>query len=328
MVQLRSLRALAFAPFAALLFTMDAAAQGPILNPANGHYYQAVPMPAGTSWTTSKAMADAMTHMGLPGHLATIADAAENQFVAAMINPAGVWRHWLGGFQDTSSPSYSEPGGAWTWVTGEDWNFTQWNPGEPNDFGGNEHHLAYDNNANWNYAPDTWAFSAGFVVEYEPALTRFCTAKTGLVCGTPSISATGAPSASMTSGFTISAGPARTCRSGILLYNTAQLVSGIPFQGGTLCVDAMGLRRAGPMNSMGTPGSANCDGLFALDVNAFAHGAWVVPDCAGAPSGLPPNMPAAFLTTQGQSVFAQVWGRDSVATGSFLSDGIEYVVGP
>jgi hypothetical protein len=299
-----------------------------VQNPTNGHYYQAVQMPAGTSWTTCKGLAESMVHLGLKGHLATISDAAENQFVATMINPAGVWRHWIGGFQDLTSPSYSEPDGAWTWVTPEPWGYTQWNPGEPNNFGGGEHHLAYDNNSNWNDAPDTWAFSAGYVIEYEPDITLFCTSKTALVCGAPAIQYTGFPSASQASGFEIAAGPARTCRSGILLYNTAQVAPGIPFQGGTLCVDPMSLRRAGPMNSMGTPGNANCDGQFVLDMNAFAMAAWIVPDCAGAPAGLPPNVPASYLTTPGQVVFTQVWGRDSVATGSFLSSGLQYTVGP
>ena len=312
--------------FAAL--ATAAQAQGPILNPANGHYYQGVPMPAGTSWTTSRNMAASMSHLGLPGHLATISDAAENQFVATVVNAAGLWRHWLGAFQDKTSPSYSEPSGAWTWVTLEPWGYTQWNPGEPNNFGGTEDFMAFDNNANWNDAPDAWAFSAGFVVEYEPLVAGFCTSKSALVCGPPTVQYSGRPSATLSSGFTISAFPARTCKSGIVLYNTTQSATGIPFQGGTLCVEAMGLRRAGPTNSMGTPGNTNCDGQLTLDMNAFAQNAWVVPDCAGAPSGLPPNSAAAYLKTPGQAIFTQVWGRDSVATGSFLSSGVQYVVGP
>ena len=38
--------------------------------------------------------------------------------------------------------------------------------------------------------------------------------------------------------------------------------------------------------------------------------------------------PDPFLLVVGQRVNGQWWGRDSVATGSFLSDGIEYDVGP
>jgi hypothetical protein len=112
------------------------------------------------------------------------------------------------------------------------------------------------------------------------------------------------------------------------MYNTSALGTGLPFQGGTLCVNPSAIRRAGPTNSEGTPGGASCDGEFVLDMNAFAAGAWVVPDCAGMPSGLPPNNPAAFLLNAGQDVFCQYWGRDSVATGSFLSSGLKYTIGP
>jgi len=154
----------------------------------------------------------------------------------------------------------------------------------------------------------------------------FCTAKSGLTCGTPSISWSGAASATANSGFVVTAQPARSCKSGIFLYNR---FAGPPqvFQGGTLCVFPQGLRRAGSTNSGGTPGP-NCDGAFSIDMNAFAQNAWVVPDCAGAPAGIPPSNPAAFLTNAGTSVYGQFWGRDSVGTGSFVSDGIMYFVNP
>jgi hypothetical protein len=155
----------------------------------------------------------------------------------------------------------------------------------------------------------------------------FCTAKTGLACGVPGMSVTGVPSATAGSGFVISSGPARSCKSGILLYNTSA-VAGLPFQGGTLCVDPMGLRRAGSTSSMGTPGGASCDGQFAIDMNTFAVGAWLVPNCDGTPSATPPNNPAPFLSTPGTQVHSQWWGRDSVATGSYVSAGLRYDVGP
>jgi hypothetical protein len=158
--------------------------------------------------------------------------------------------------------------------------------------------------------------------------TTFCTAKATLVCGQPSISAAGTSSVTASSGFTVSAGPARSDKSGILLYNNAGVVAGVPFQGGTLCVPAMGLRRAGSTNSQGTCGPANCTGVFSLDMNAFAQGAWVVPDCAGAPTATPPNNPAAFLLTPGIQIDVQYWGRDSVPTGSFVSNGLSYIQGP
>jgi hypothetical protein len=174
------------------------------------------------------------------------------------------------------------------------------------------------------------ATSEGLIVALyalDPSLGTFCTAKPGLACGPAAISASGFPSASSSSGFTIAAGPARSCKAGFLLYN--ELRGGaLPFQGGTLCVGAAGLRRAGPSNSMGTPGGASCDGSFTLDMNAFALAAWTVPDCGGAPAGLGASNPAAYLSEPGTHVFTQWWGRDSVSTGSFLSDGLEYFVCP
>jgi hypothetical protein len=155
--------------------------------------------------------------------------------------------------------------------------------------------------------------------------TSFCTAKSPLACPTPAIASTGIPSAGSSSGFVVTAAPARSCKSGILLYNTLQ-IPGVLFQGGTLCVSTMGLRRAGPTNSQGTPGN-NCDGAFALDMNAFAAAAWLVPDCAGNP--LQPGLNAApYLSVPGTDVFAQFWGRDTLATGSFVSNGLTWTVGP
>jgi hypothetical protein len=111
-----------------------------------------------------------------------------------------------------------------------------------------------------------------------------------------------------------------------LLYNTAQ-APGQPFQGGTLCLATMGLRRAGSTNSGGTPGNS-CDGVFSIDMNRFAQGLWVVPDCAGSPSGLPTSTPSAFLTAPGTGIFAQFWGRDSTVTGSYISDAASWTIGP
>ena len=161
-----------------------------------------------------------------------------------------------------------------------------------------------------------------------PDPTFFCTAKTTVACGTPAISFNGIPSSSQQSGFIVGAGPARSCKSGILLYNSAQAAAGLPFQGGTLCVESMGLRRAGSTNSQGTPGGANCDGFFAIDINVFTKGAWVVPACDGSPAGIPSNNSAPFLNVAGNQIWAQWWGRDSVATGSLVSDGLSWIVGP
>ena len=155
---------------------------------------------------------------------------------------------------------------------------------------------------------------------YEPGQS-FCTAKAGLACGVPIAGASGAASATAPSGFVVRAWPARGNRLGVLLYN-ASLGTPKSFAGGTLCVESTGVRRGGPTNSLGS--ASGCDGVFSIDMNAFARGTWSVP-----PSGATPSYtPAAFLSQPGQDVWCQYWGRDSVATGSFVSAGIRYVVGP
>ena len=148
----------------------------------------------------------------------------------------------------------------------------------------------------------------------------YCTAKSGLTCGTPAMSSTGFPSASASAGFVISAAPARSNRTGVLLYTNAGR-GNLPFPSGghILCVATPPLRRGGPVNSGGTPGP-NCDGVFSLDMNAFATGNYN--------PAFPTHNPAAFLTTPGEQVNCQWWGRDSIATGSFMSDAIEYWICP
>ena len=166
--------------------------------------------------------------------------------------------------------------------------------------------------------------------EVVDPVIAYCTAKSALVCGTPSISGSGVPSATASSGFMVSAGPARSCRSGILLYNTAAQIPTGPYPAfggpgsGVLCVPQSGVRRAAPTESGGTPGS-NCDGIFAIDMNAFNANTWVATGC-NPPLGQ--TNPAGFLDTPGNLILGQMWGRDSIATGQFLSDGIAWFQGP
>ena len=150
----------------------------------------------------------------------------------------------------------------------------------------------------------------------------YCTAKSGLACGTPAIAFSGQASATALSGFTISAAPARSNRTGILLYTSSGRAN-LPFPAGghILCIASSPLRRGGPTSSGGTPGP-NCDGVFTIDWNAFSHGVWVPP------GGQAANNPAPFLLSAGQVVNVQWWGRDSVASGSFMSDALEYTVCP
>jgi hypothetical protein len=145
-----------------------APAGGPVYNPANGHWYQAVRIAGTVTWPEARRVAETLFHQAYRGHLVTITSAAENQFVISLVNslPGGPFDWWLGGFQDTSAPDYREPGGGWRWITGEPWGFAGWGQGEPNNTP-NEQALHMSRFAShWNDLPESFPLS-GFVVEYE-----------------------------------------------------------------------------------------------------------------------------------------------------------------
>jgi hypothetical protein len=140
----------------------------------------------------------------------------------------------------------------------------------------------------------------------------YCTAKVNS-CGTlPALGFTGYSSAALTSGFVVEGSAANFGKSGLVLYSASGRNSA-PFQGGTLCV-ASPVRRSVPATATGGA-PATCTNTLALDLNAFA---------AGHNGG----NPAAYLRVIGQQVNVQWWARDTLAHGSYLTDGGEYVVGP
>jgi len=94
--------------------------------------------------------------------------------------------------------------------------------------------------------------------------------------------------------------------------------SPFPSGGHILCIGTP-VRRGGPANSGGTPGP-NCDGFFSLDINEFASGNYM--------PGFPTFNPAAFLLVAGTQVNVQWWGRDTVPTGSFMSDAVQFFTRP
>ncbi|GAB4094175.1 HYR domain-containing protein [Flaviaesturariibacter terrae] len=94
--------------------------------------------------------------IALGGHLVTISDAQENAFVSAM-SPNFIWI----GHTDR------EVEGTFKWVTSEPVTYTNWNSGEPNNYGGNEDWavINWGPNGTWN----DWFYyeNALFVVEFE-----------------------------------------------------------------------------------------------------------------------------------------------------------------
>lgn len=113
-----------------------------IYNPANEHYYAVVRVRGGMTPATAEANArNLRAPNGKPGYLATITSQAEWNWVKQkLLPPLNGATALLGGKQ---TPLASEPGGGWTWTTGEAWSYTDWRPGQPdNNAAGGEDWLA------------------------------------------------------------------------------------------------------------------------------------------------------------------------------------------
>lgn len=130
-----------------------------VFSSANGHHYERV-LQDGITWPEANALATARTHLGVPGHLATITDQAEREFVNT--NFGDVVSIWLGGFWDRDNAAI------WRWVTGEPWSFTAFHPGEPNNLNGSFAYLMLNPTGLAWY--DAWEgdTAKGFLIEYSP----------------------------------------------------------------------------------------------------------------------------------------------------------------
>lgn len=167
------------------------------------------------------------------------------------------------------------------------------------------------------------AGSSGYAIQLAvagdccTAAVAYCTAKVNSLGCTPFVAASGASSASASSGFVVSAAQVRNQKLGLLFYGFAGRES-LPFQGGTLCVASPRYRTpTSSSNGDATPAD-NCSGVHSLDMNAFA-------------AGLLGGAPQAGLSIPGQVVTCQWWGRDpgfAPPNGATLSDALEYDVCP
>jgi hypothetical protein len=160
-----------------------------------------------------------------------------------------------------------------------------------------------------------YGYAAALDLGYAPQ--GYCTAKVNSLGCSPAISFTGNPSASTASGFTVIAQSEINQKAGMLLYSLVGAAS-TPFQGGILCLQGP-LKRTPTHNSGGSPATVHdCSGSYALDMNAFAHGA----------RG---GNPDPSLLLAGTTVWCQAWGRDPgfpLPDNTSLSNGLRFVVQP
>jgi hypothetical protein len=280
----------------------------PILNPANGTYYAGISAP-GITWTQARAAAAATSHLGRQGRLVTLNDAQENDFVFNSLG--GVNNYWVGGFQNTSSPSYSEPGGGWEWITGEPFSYTNWLVGEPNNTGafGAEDFLELLQSpqfgATWNDVAEM-EHPAGYVIEFSNTGigVNYCAANPNSTGQTSLISGAGSASIAANN-LTLEASRLPNNAFGYFLTSLTQ--ANTPNPGGSqgvLCLGGSIGRYTGP----GQIKNSGVTGEFSLLLNLTQ-----IPT------------PTGFVTAvAGQTRNFQAWHRDAVggvATSNF-TDGL------
>ena len=102
------------------------------------------------------------------GHLATITSKEEQDEIERLLNQTDLHTVWLGG---------QRSGGGFTWVTGEEFSWTNWAKGEPNNDTGDENYMdMYKNTSDvwgWNDVPGDisqyYSGRMGYVLEIELA---------------------------------------------------------------------------------------------------------------------------------------------------------------
>ena len=118
-----------------------------------GHVY--VLYGINTSWHSAEAFAEANG-----GHLVTIANEAEENTITYFVSEL-TGSVWIGATDENENWH-------WTWVTGEAFDYDNWNDGEPNDANDGEDYVEFYTNGTWNDVPAVYGNVCGFVVEYEP----------------------------------------------------------------------------------------------------------------------------------------------------------------
>ena len=94
----------------------------------NGHTYAVYDI--GMTWHEAKAYCES-----LGGHLATITSQEEQNFIENIVKDGKKNHYWIGA-------ECEDKWGEWKWITGEEWNYNNWDNGEPNN----------SNNSTENYA--------------------------------------------------------------------------------------------------------------------------------------------------------------------------------
>ena len=123
----------------------------------NGHTYGR--FETACTWQEAKFVCEM-----LGGHLATVTSAEEMTVIQSLLSDGTPDSYWLGATDE-------ETEGTWKWITGEDFNYSLWGYGQPDNCGDVEDYLeTWGKGSSWNdnnnYGNYTGA-TRGFVCEYE-----------------------------------------------------------------------------------------------------------------------------------------------------------------
>ena len=129
-----------------------------------GHFYEVFVTTTDITWLAAKEACENKN-----GHLVTITSAGENSAVATIVrnfaNSA-----WLGAYRPQCYGHLTGPHD-FVWVTGEEWVYSNWSSGEPNDShthqGSCENCLHMYNNGLWNDYQNNHTNMRGYVCEWE-----------------------------------------------------------------------------------------------------------------------------------------------------------------
>lgn len=122
----------------------------------NGHVYSLYEY--NMTWYDAKVFCEQRS-----GHLMTVTSSTEQNALQKLMNMGGTNKVWIGATD-------IEKEGAWEWITGENFSFTNWNDGEPNNSSSCEHYAhAIKSSGLWN---DTnLAMDSAFILEVDVNLT-------------------------------------------------------------------------------------------------------------------------------------------------------------
>ena len=96
----------------------------------------------------------------LGGHLVSITEAKENEFIQSFIADGAKDRYWIGTYDAKRNKSY-------VWTTGESFSFAKWGETQPDCWDNAEFYAEIWKNDQWNDMPNYATVSNGFICEVE-----------------------------------------------------------------------------------------------------------------------------------------------------------------